>query len=536
MKLKSKKSALLMSFTSLLLCFAMLAGSTFAWFTDTATTGVNKIVSGKLKVDIVDAANTNKSLTGEGSKLLWMQKVVSGSNETLEAVETVGLPLWEPGVNFLTQGFKIANKGNLALKWKVEVNKGTTAANEKNADLLKVIDFYVVTETTANGETTKAETPLATFEGQLKDGNSFSTETYYIKGHMQESAGNDYQNLTLDGITITVYATQLNYENDSFGPDYDKDATYLTYPAGVTKESFPETVTVGNTQQPAVAAYVDDNGEVQYVADLTSAAKAGATVVYCKENAEMKARYKDTNRTEALTGDLTIYANGANFNGGQVNISAVNGTGNTVNVNIYDAKNLSVWGQPNSNGTTYNVTIKNCSVKKDSAEGLVMYRGAYNATDKINLVVENCYVESFGTNAMDGIHVITDGTITVKNSTFKNNANGINIAHKPSGTMNVTVENCKFINCGMINPANNYRAPARFVNNNADGTLEVTLKNNTFTNTVGTNGDILLGDYRAAGKSFAFTAKIETDHAVMVKSSEGVAYSSGSAEISVVAY
>ena len=37
MKLKSKKSALLLSFTSLLLCFAMLAGSTFAWFTDTAT-------------------------------------------------------------------------------------------------------------------------------------------------------------------------------------------------------------------------------------------------------------------------------------------------------------------------------------------------------------------------------------------------------------------------------------------------------------------------------------------------------------------
>ncbi len=50
MKTKSKKTALLMSFTSLLLCFAMLAGSTFAWFTDTASTGVNKIVAGNLKV------------------------------------------------------------------------------------------------------------------------------------------------------------------------------------------------------------------------------------------------------------------------------------------------------------------------------------------------------------------------------------------------------------------------------------------------------------------------------------------------------
>ena len=50
--MKSKKSALLLSFTSLLLCFAMLAGSIFAWFTDTATTGVNKIVAGKLDVGL----------------------------------------------------------------------------------------------------------------------------------------------------------------------------------------------------------------------------------------------------------------------------------------------------------------------------------------------------------------------------------------------------------------------------------------------------------------------------------------------------
>ena len=231
--MKSKKSALLLSFTSLLLCFAMLVGSTFAWFTDTATTGVNKIVSGKLKVDIVDAGDTSKSLTGEGGKLLWTQKVVGEDGETLEAVKTEGLPLWEPGVNFLTQGFKIANKGNLALKWKVEVNKGTTAANEKNADLLKVIDFYVVTKK-ENG--TQEVTELAAFEGQLKEENSVSAETYYIKGHMQESAGNNYQSLTLDGITVTVYATQLNHENDSFGPDYDATAEYPASAAAIKEK------------------------------------------------------------------------------------------------------------------------------------------------------------------------------------------------------------------------------------------------------------------------------------------------------------
>ena len=204
--MKSKKSALLLSFTSLLLCFAMLAGSTFAWFTDTATTGVNQIVAGNLKVDIIGAdsdahiekLNFTKATGAEGEQLLW-----------------------EPGCRYLTQGFRIANKGNLALKWKAQVNKGTTAANEGNFDLLDVIDFYLVTKA-ADG--TETATALDEFTGNLK--KTETSEVYYIKGVMQTAAGNDYQNLTLDGITITVVATQDTVENDSFDDQYDKDAEY----------------------------------------------------------------------------------------------------------------------------------------------------------------------------------------------------------------------------------------------------------------------------------------------------------------------
>ena len=242
MKLKSKKSALLLSFTSLLLCFAMLAGSTFAWFTDTATTGVNKIVAGKLKVDIVDATNTDKSLTGDNGKLLWTQKVVSGSDGELKAVETEGLPLWEPGVTFLTQGFKIKNGGNLALKWKMAVNKENVENGKADSEetpsksLLDVIDFSVVKSTDENATAVAIEN----FVGELKEKNTVSTDTYYIKGHMQKEAGNDYQNLTLDGITITVYATQLNHENDSFGPDYDETAPL---PLVATRNGLNTTIT-----------------------------------------------------------------------------------------------------------------------------------------------------------------------------------------------------------------------------------------------------------------------------------------------------
>ena len=267
--MKSKKSALLLSFTSLLLCFAMLAGSTFAWFTDTATTGVNKIVAGKLKVDIVDATNTDKSLTGDNGKLLWTQKVVSGSDGELKAVETEGLPLWEPGVTFLTQGFKIKNGGNLALKWKMAVNKENVENGKADSEetpsksLLDVIDFSVVKSTDENATAVAIEN----FVGELKKQNAVSADTYYIKAHMQETAGNDYQDLTLDGITITVYATQLNHENDSFGPNYDKDAPL---PLVATRNELNTTITRDSLKKDGKIAPVEvtlgnlEDEDIQY--------------------------------------------------------------------------------------------------------------------------------------------------------------------------------------------------------------------------------------------------------------------------------
>ena len=49
---KSTKRALLGSVVAMVLCLAMLVGATFAWFTDTASTGVNKIQAGNLDVQL----------------------------------------------------------------------------------------------------------------------------------------------------------------------------------------------------------------------------------------------------------------------------------------------------------------------------------------------------------------------------------------------------------------------------------------------------------------------------------------------------
>ena len=205
---KATKRALLTSVMALVMCVVMLIGTTFAWFTDTASTGVNKIVSGNLKVDIIGAESDSHI-----EKLNFTKAATTDAEAGAEI-------LWEPGCRYVTEGFRIANKGNLALKWKAQVNTGTTAANEGNFDLLDVIDFYLVKGT---GES-QTETPLNEFTGNLK--KTETSDVYYIKGVMQPTAGNDYQNLTLDGITITVYATQLASEFDSFDNTYDENAEY----------------------------------------------------------------------------------------------------------------------------------------------------------------------------------------------------------------------------------------------------------------------------------------------------------------------
>ena len=182
-------------------------------------------------MDIV-AEDGVTSLTGTGNALKFQNNANSDDI------------LWEPGCRYLTEGFRIANKGNLALKWKAQVNKDNITNGKASDDakdgmsLLDVIDFYVVKSKDENAEAVKVEE----FIGNLgaNEENAYS-DVYYIKGVMQTTAGNDYQNLTLDGITITVYATQDTVENDSFNNQYDKDAEY------------PISVTTGDELQAIVS-------------------------------------------------------------------------------------------------------------------------------------------------------------------------------------------------------------------------------------------------------------------------------------------
>ena len=195
---KLTKHALIVSIMAMLLCVAMLVGTTFAWFTDTASTAVNKIQAGTLDVALEMKDASGNWVNAEGQTLSWKKAAGAPAGEQV---------LWEPGCTYELPELRIVNKGDLALKYRIVIN-GIVG----NAKLLEVISFTYGTGININAEVTLA--PNAKTEGII------------IKGHMDESAGNEYQGLSIDGIGITVIATQLASEFDSFGNQYDKDAQY----------------------------------------------------------------------------------------------------------------------------------------------------------------------------------------------------------------------------------------------------------------------------------------------------------------------
>ena len=206
---KSTKRALLGSVMAMVLCLAMLVGATFAWFTDTASTGVNKIQAGNLDVQLQYATawdeNGNVTTWADAQgKQLEFKKAVGAENEAI---------LWEPGCTYALPELRVVNKGNLALKYKVAI----TGING-SAKLNDVIDWTI------------NDADINLTEMQLKAGEEGAAFT--IKGHMQESAGNDYMNESIDGIAITVVATQDTVESDSFNNTYDASATYPVVAVG----------------------------------------------------------------------------------------------------------------------------------------------------------------------------------------------------------------------------------------------------------------------------------------------------------------
>ena len=228
---KSTKRALLASVMALLLCFSMLLSTTFAWFTDSAASGSNVITAGNL--DIV----VEYTLDGEN----W--NALDGATDLFQK------DLWEPGHTEVV-ALRITNNGSLALKYtaNMNVNDETPGKNKDGGDIVlsdiltvgtlvqavnQVGDIAVELAFT-NENMYKGTTPFKASNVLEENLELFPGDAHYviIKVDMAETVGNEANAVDKDNVPsidfgINVLATQFTKENDSFGNDYDADATYM---------------------------------------------------------------------------------------------------------------------------------------------------------------------------------------------------------------------------------------------------------------------------------------------------------------------
>ena len=391
-KNNSTKKALVFALLSTLLCVSMLIGTTFAWFTDTASTAVNKIQAGNLKVELVKE---------DGSKLTEALKWVSAD----EGAEI----LWEPGCTYNLEGFKVKNSGTLALKYKVVIS-GVNG----NADLLNVLTFTY----TVDGAAFDADS-----EFKLAAGTT--SPVFTISAHMDEAAGNEYKGKELDGIAITVYATQDTVESDSNGNTYDENATYPVKTAEGLKTALvsggvieiADNITVADESADAINRIGADAtvnfGDNRVVLDLPAATSAtanwigvrvaGGKVVFNANNGGVPTAangelYAVAVGTTTTTANLTI--NGGTYIGGTTAVQVTKGT-LTINGGFFRAY---IEGEDEYNANpAYLINCIDANYKDGSAK-VIITGGTF-----VNFDPSNNAAEGAGTNFVaDGYKVVSE--------------------------------------------------------------------------------------------------------------------------------
>ena len=238
-KTKSTKKALIFSVLSLVLCLTMLVGTTFAWFTDSVTSGKNIIVAGNL--DLV----VEYSHDGEN----WMEMDAASDLFPEDA-------LWEPGFTSAV-ALRITNAGTLAFKYDVStVVYSETESTNVLGEQFKLSDFLKLQAVGPQGSGIVADILQSMVLGNRNNamGNGVAMELYdfgdsiafddnvtpgeqhvvLLSIHMPTPVGNDanydktYAAPSIE-FGVNVVATQATYESDDYGPDYDKAADYVAY-------------------------------------------------------------------------------------------------------------------------------------------------------------------------------------------------------------------------------------------------------------------------------------------------------------------
>ena len=262
-KVGGTKRALLTSVLALVLSLAMLAGTTFAWFTDTASTGVNRIVSGNLDVGLQYWG------VGEDGQKTWL--TAENSEELFDKNA-----LWEPGYTQIIY-LRVANNGNLALTYAMQITPvHETVGVNVDGEEFKLSDYIKFGWTTFTADENGTPVALGREAAQtgVGDGAQLGTtlhrqaaeplaagaeELVALVAWMPEDVGNEANYSTVQPtieLSLKVLATQAAVESDSFDKTYDGDAA-----TDEGLDSKPE-YNYSYTEEEGVTLITDENGKV----------------------------------------------------------------------------------------------------------------------------------------------------------------------------------------------------------------------------------------------------------------------------------
>ena len=230
--MKNSKRSLVASGLSLAVSAALLLGTTFAWFTDSVTSTGNRIQAGNLQVDLL------MDKAGDGN---YVSIADSDKGDIFSAAQGGNGYNWEPGMTQIVY-LAVKNTGSLALNYNFILD-----VTDGNPGLADALDYAVLNGTTADDlkdaktwedivTISTADVPTSGYVGDVVDGQTTFTPgrileaeemaTFAMAVHMDEEAGNEYQNGSIT-IDVNLVAKQAMSETDGFGSNqYDKDAVY----------------------------------------------------------------------------------------------------------------------------------------------------------------------------------------------------------------------------------------------------------------------------------------------------------------------
>lgn len=196
--MKAVKRSIILCALSLALCVALLVGSTFAWFSDSITNSGNTISAGNLTAQ-------------------WSYRTLNDDTAAYEPVsEELALfssdTVWQPGEPH-GYDFKVENVGSVEFVWELAIDLADTAG-ESNNNLTDVLVVYVDGEITtpefdADGVAVLIDGTLAATDGETTAGTDESSCEFSLAFAISESAGNDYQNLSVS-FSLVLTANQVN--------------------------------------------------------------------------------------------------------------------------------------------------------------------------------------------------------------------------------------------------------------------------------------------------------------------------------------